>query len=228
MPALFRDFPGAQLWMLGSLAVLLAVAQINAPYPAVAPLHHIPTLALILAAPFLLRRYPLSSAAVACVFAFFVLHTIGGRYTYTNVPYDSWATDLFGRSISDVTGWSRNHYDRLVHLAYGLLAVLPTREFLRRHLGIGNRLSLYIAIESVVAVSAIYELFEWGLSIVLAGPMANDYNGQQGDIWDAQKDMSLAFAGALLAAIILKWRSGHARTADWDHSAGRRLPEGAE
>jgi len=190
--------------MLGALVILLAVVQIDSPYPAVAPLHHIPTLVLIVSAPFLLRRYPLSTAAIAAVVVFFALHTVGGRYTYTNVPYDDWATDLFGRSLSDITGWSRNHYDRLVHLAYGLLAVLPTREFLRRHLGIGDRLALYIAIESVIAVSAVYELFEWGLSIVLAGPLANDYNGQQGDVWDAQKDMALATLGALAAATAIR------------------------
>ncbi len=63
---------------------------------------------------------------------------------------------------------------------------------------------MYIAIESVVAVSAAYELLEWFLSIVLAGPMADDYNGQQGDIWDAQKDMGLATLGALVAGIGLK------------------------
>ena len=207
--------------MLGGLTVLLILVQINSPYPAVAPLHHIPTLILVVTAPWILRRYPLSNVAVACVTLFFVLHTIGGRYTYTNVPYDVWAVNLFGTSVSDLFGTTRNHYDRLVHLSYGLLAVLPTREFLRRHIGISPRVALYIAIESVVAVSAIYELFEWFLSIVLAGPAAADYNGQQGDIWDAQKDMSLAFAGALVSTVILKLqRSGHAQTADWDRPAG--------
>ena len=82
--------------------------------------------------------------------------------------------------------------------------MLPTREFLLRHLGIRRRLALYLAVESVIAVSAVYELFEWFLSIVLAGPMAADYNGQQGDMWDAQKDMALASLGALLSAVVLK------------------------
>ena len=213
--------PRAQVAMVAALAAFLLLVQIRQPFPNVAPLHHIPTLALIVAGPFLLRRYPLSNGAVACLVAFFALHTIGGRYTYTNVPYDAWATDLFGRSISDLTGWSRNHYDRFVHLTYGLLAVLPTREFLRQHRGIGDRLALYIAIESVIAVSALYEIFEWLIALLIAGPMADDYNGQQGDMWDAQKDMTLAFTGALVAAIILKLRRrGHARTADRNHPAG--------
>jgi putative membrane protein len=192
--------------MLGTLFALLALAQIDQPYPSVAPLHHIPTLALLVAAPFVLRRWPMSNGSLACVVVFFALHTLGGRYTYSNVPYDEWTKAVLGRPISGMLGLGRNDYDRLVHLSYGLLAVRPTREFLNEHLGISRRLALYIAIESVIAVSALYELFEWFLSIVLAGPMAADYNGQQGDIWDAQKDMALATAGALISAIVLKIR----------------------
>lgn len=192
--------PRAQKAMLFGLALLVAAVQFRQPFPAVAPLHHIPTVVLLLSSPFLLRRWPMSTASVGCVVAFFAMHTIGGRYTYTNVPYDAWAFKLAGVTISETFGFSRNHYDRLVHLSYGLLAVHPTREFLQRHLGVSRRLALYIAVESVVAASAIYELIEWWLSIVLAGPMAADYNGQQGDLWDAQKDMGLATVGAILSA----------------------------
>lgn len=204
---MIEGVPRPQLLMLGALAVALAVAQINQPYPGVAPLHHIPTLILLIAAPFLLRRLPMPNGAVACVLLFFALHTLGGRYTYTMVPYDEWAKNLFGTSVSEALGLKRNHYDRLVHFSYGLLAVAPTREFLIRHLRISNRLAIYVAIESVIAVSAVYELFEWFLSIVLAGPMAADYNGQQGDIWDAQKDMALASIGAIVSASIIRFRS---------------------
>jgi len=190
-------------------------------------LHHIPTLALLIASPFFLRRYPLSTPAVACVVAFFALHTIGGRYTYSNVPYDAWSEALFGQSITACFGFTRNNYDRLVHLSYGLLAVLPIREFLQRHVGASPRLALYIAVESVIAVSALYELLEWFLSLVLAGPMANDYNGQQGDMWDAQKDMALATLGALVSAVFLKlraYRSSGAANSAGPAAAGRNSP----
>jgi putative membrane protein len=150
---------------------------------------------------------------------FFALHTIGGRYTYSNVPYDAWSRAAFGRSITETFGFTRNHYDRLVHLSYGLLAVYPIREFLQRHLGVSPRLALYIAVESVIAVSALYELFEWLLSIVLAGPMADDYNGQQGDMWDTQKDMALATIGAFLSALFLRIRAYRSNAAAG--SAGR-------
>ncbi|HEX8573413.1 MAG TPA: DUF2238 domain-containing protein [Allosphingosinicella sp.] len=209
MTAAWRALPGRQRLMLASLALLLVLAQIEQPYPAVAPLHHLPTLALLLAAPFLLRRRPLSDPALACILLFFALHTIGGRYTYTNVPYDSVAEALTGHSVSDMFGFARNHYDRLVHFAYGALAVIPVREALHRHSGLGRRTALYISVESVLAVSALYEIFEWLLTLTMEGSLATAYNGQQGDLWDAQKDMALAGFGALLTAAALAMRRRH-------------------
>ena len=44
--------------------------------------------------------------------------------------------------------------------------------------------------------SLIYELFEWLLTIVMTAEEADYYNGQQGDMWDAQKDMALALVGS--------------------------------
>ena len=198
--------PKAQWIMLALLSALLLIVQVRQPFPAVAPIHHIPTLLLLLAAPFLLRRWPLSDAALACIILFFALHTIGGRYTYTEVPYDAVAQALTGHGISETFGFTRNHYDRLVHLAYGLLAVPPVSEALRRHCGIAPRVALYIAVESVLAVSLLYEVLEWLLTLTLHGETAAAYNGQQGDIWDAQKDMALAAFGAVTAAATLWMR----------------------
>ena len=198
--------PRAQWWMLGLLLALLLLAQVKQPFPAVAPLHHIPTLILLVAAPFVLRRWPMSNASVACVAGFFALHTIGGRYTYVAVPYDDVARWLTGHSVSETFGFTRNHYDRLVHLCYGLLAVMPVREALQRHVGIRPRVALYIAVESVFAISMLYEIFEWLLTLTMQGPLADAYNGQQGDMWDSQKDMAIAALGAIVAAVVLSLR----------------------
>ena len=197
--------PRAQCAMIGALLLLLALVQVDQPYPEVAPLHHLPTLALVIAAPFLLRRWPLSNAGLACLAAFLALHTIGGRYTYWDVPYDAWSEVLFGRSIGETFGFARNHYDRFVHFAYGLLAVRPVWEALTRYGRIAPRQALWIAVAILTSLSAFYETFEWLLTLVLAGPMADDYNGQQGDMWDAQKDMALALAGALIGAVLIRF-----------------------
>jgi putative membrane protein len=197
--------------MLLALGALLLLVQIRQPYPSVAWLHHVPTALALLASTWLLRRWPLSSRSLFCIVLFLALHTIGGRWTYSAVPYDGVARWLTGTSVSEAFGFGRNHYDRLVHFSYGLLAVLPVREMLVRHLGVTPRLALYLAFESVFAVSALYEIVEWLFAIAVAGPTADAYNGQQGDMWDAQKDMALAVLGAALTVALLLARRGSAR-----------------
>lgn len=166
-----------------------------------APLQHLPTMALLFSAPWLLGRWPLSDRAVAPLVVFFALHTLAGRYTYSNVPYDAWGRALTGVSIDAAMGTTRNGFDRLVHLSFGLLWVAPVAEIVRRYAGVGWRTSLWFAVLFVGCVSALYEIFEWLLTMLLAPRMADAYNGQQGDVWDAQKDMAIAMLGASLAGV---------------------------
>ena len=189
--------PEAQKRLLGLLLVLLLLAQIDQPYPEIALLQHIPTMLLLVASPWLLRRWPLSTPALACIVVFLALHTLGGRYAYSNVPYDDWARSLTGTSLSDAFGWTRNHYDRLVHFAFGAQSVIPVAEIARRWGGLGPRGAALTVLGWVLAICCLYEIFEWLLTIVAAGETADRYNGQQGDIWDAQKDMALALLGAI-------------------------------
>lgn len=106
---------------------------------------------------------------------------------------------MLGLRLSDLLGMRRNGYDRLVHFAFGALLTMPVVELARRHGGLGDRWSLFTAFAFVGLVSALYETFEWLLTLVAAGETADYYNGQQGDIWDAQNDMGLALLGSLLS-----------------------------
>lgn len=202
MPASTPALPAQQRRLIGLLLILLLVAQIAQPYPEIALLQHIPTMLAIVGAPWLLRRWPLSTASVACIVAFLALHTLGGRYAYSNVPYDDWLRALTGATLADVFGWSRNHYDRLVHFAFGALSVRPVTEIMRRWGGLGPRGAALAVLGWVLAISALYEVFEWLLTIAVAGETADRYNGQQGDIWDAQKDMALAALGAIMVMVL--------------------------
>ncbi|HMO76815.1 MAG TPA: DUF2238 domain-containing protein [Sphingopyxis sp.] len=202
MIAAFTALPPAQRRLIGLLLALLLIAQIDQPYPEVALLQHIPTVLLIVAAPWLLRRWPLSTASVACIVAFMAFHTLGGRYAYSNVPYDQWAEALTGTTLSELFGWTRNHYDRLVHFAFGALSVVPVAEISRRWGGLSPRGAALAVLGWVLATSCLYEIFEWLLTIAAAGETADRYNGQQGDIWDAQKDMALAALGAILVLAV--------------------------
>jgi putative membrane protein len=60
-------------------------------------------------------------------------------------------------------------------------------------------MAMVFAVMFVLAVGAVYEVFEWGLTLTLSPDDAGAYNGEQGDIFDAQKDMALAGLGAILA-----------------------------
>lgn len=194
--------PPSQSRLLVALLAAIALAQIDQPFPALAPLQHGPTLILTLAAPWLLRRWPMSTRSLACIVGFLALHTLAARYIYSYVPYDRWSEALTGHALSPLLGWRRNNFDRLVHFSFGLLAVRPLRELLVRHVALKARPATYVAVEFVLAFSCLYEIFEWLLTILLAGPDADAYNGQQGDPWDSQKDMAMAAAGACLAAAV--------------------------
>ena len=56
---------------------------------------------------------------------------------------------------------------------------------------------------AVLAIGALYEIFEWLLTIGMNAEAADQYNGQQGDMFDAPKDMAMALLGSLVP---LMWR----------------------
>ena len=154
------------------------------------------------------RRRPLPYASFLLILGFLALHSVAARWIYSFVPYDDWTDALFGFRVNDLFGWQRNNFDRLVHLAYGLCfgPVLFTRF---REAGRSVRRSALLAVEVVLSTSAVYELFEWAVAMTLAPAAAEAYNGQQGDVWDAHKDMALATGGAAAAVTVLALIVGH-------------------
>lgn len=197
--------PHRQLWIIAATGAAALASLIDSPYPQLAPLQNLPTLALLGGLWFALRRWALPTSAVVCLCAFLVLHTLGGRYIYSFVPYDQWFGAIGLPTPSSIFGLERNGYDRFVHFSFGLLLVHPFASVLRNHVGVRPAMAAYVAVEFVLATSALYEIFEWLLTLMMAGADAAAYNGQQGDLWDAQKDMACAATGAVLAALLV-WR----------------------
>ncbi|MEV6244038.1 DUF2238 domain-containing protein [Lentzea sp. NPDC051838] len=177
-----------QLWLLGAFGALVVATWINPPWPAEQALHSSLT-AVALIALWLLRKR-LDTAQWAWALLFLALHTIAARWIYSFVPYDDWTNAVLGVRLSDVFGWERNHFDRLVHFAYGVcLTALLRQKWLR-------------SLEIVLATSAAYELLEWAIAMTLGAETAEAYNGQQGDMWDAHADMALAALGALVTSLV--------------------------
>jgi putative membrane protein len=79
---------------------------------------------------------------------------------------------------------------------------MPAYEAGQRLLNTGRVTSALLAFQFILASSAVYEMLEWAITLILAPELAAEYNGQQGDMWDAQKDMALAALGSLLVLLI--------------------------
>ncbi|EIZ77248.1 putative membrane protein YjdF [Novosphingobium sp. Rr 2-17] len=204
---LIGGVPVVQASLLAITALAALVSLIDAPYPQLARLQNLPTLAIVAGLALALRRWAMPTSAVLCLCVFLWLHTLGGRYIYSFVPYEDWAHALGLPSPAAALGLQRNSWDRLVHLCFGLCWVHPIATWLTRHKGLSASLATYIAVEFVFAGSAIYEIFEWLLTVFMAGPDALAYNGQQGDVWDPQKDMAIAGLGAIVAGVFLRLKA---------------------
>ena len=167
-------------------------------------------LLVIVALPLLIvgyRRLRFSDAACACLFIFFCLHAIGAHYTYSEVPYDEWLRTLTGRSLDSMFGWQRNHYDRVVHLAYGLLLAPAAVQLLDRRAPQEGLWRWLLPVLFLASHSVIYEVVEMTAALMFGGDLGVAYLGTQGDEWDSQKDMALAAGGAVIAVIWLRiWR----------------------
>jgi putative membrane protein len=145
---------------------------------------------------FVYKRLPLSHWVYAGVFVHLCILIYGGIYTYAETPLGNWARDAFDLS--------RNHYDRVGHLALGVFPSFIVREVLLRQTPLQRGGWLYFLIQCVVlAVAAFWELLEWWVSLIVAGDTGTAFLGTQGDIWDAQWDMLLALVGSLLCSWLL-------------------------
>lgn len=141
------------------------------------------------------RYFRLSDVSYTLITLFMVLHVIGSHYTYAEVP--------FGYVLQNWLGASRNMYDRLVHFSFGFLLAYPIREVFLRVTRVKGFWGYYLPFDVTLAFSAAYEVIEW-LAAASVDPAAGlAFLGTQGDVWDAQKDMTMAGLGALLAMMII-------------------------
>ena len=164
-------------------------------------LHQAGTLIFLAMLVTLYRYWHISARAYVLATLFLLIHIIGARYLYSYVPYDDWTQQLFGISLSEWFGWQRNMYDRLVHFSYGLLLFSAMYQGLNNVLKIpSTRQLIVLTLMLNMSTSLLYELFEWGIATTLSPEAAEAYNGQQGDMWDAHKDMALALVGGIIAA----------------------------
>lgn len=125
----------------------------------------------------------------------FLIHAIvlliGAKYTYEDVP-------VFEQLSV------RNNYDKVGHFMQGVTPALLAREvFLRCNvLKRGNWL-LLICVAISLAFSALFEIFEMTVSIIL-GASGDKFLATQGFVWDTQTDMLMALIGGLCGYGLLR------------------------
>ena len=201
---MLRDIPQRHyLAILAGLFLTLAIPLGIAPWHrADWLLENALVVLALLALAAIARKCPLSRISYTLVFLFLCLHEIGAHYTYAEVPYDSWFRGLTGRSLNELFGWQRNHFDRAVHFLYGFLLAYPLRELFLRIADVRGFWGYFLPLDLTMSTSMLYELVEWAAAEYFGGDLGQAYLGTQGDIWDAHKDMALASLGALLAMVL--------------------------
>ncbi len=141
------------------------------------------------------KRFRLSALASWLILVHAVILMIGGHYTYAEVPLFDWVRDVFHQG--------RNNYDKVGHFAQGFVPAIIAREILLRKTPLrpGAWLS-FITVSVCLAISALYELFEWAVAEA-TGDAAEAFLGTQGYQWDTQSDMAYALLGAVMAVVLL-------------------------
>lgn len=141
-----------------------------------------------------------SNTAYGLMFVLIYLHTIGGHWTFANVPF-GFITELFD--------FERNHFDRVAHFTVGFYAYAVAELLYTKKL-VTNRFLLFTyPVFTIATIAMSYELIEWIYAASAAPEAGMAYLGSQGDIWDAQKDMLADTLGAIVAttAFLVRHRS---------------------
>jgi putative membrane protein len=148
------------------------------------------------------RKFRLTNLVYFLIWIHVIILLIGAHYTYARMPLFNWIRDAFELS--------RNHYDRLGHVAQGFVPAMIARELLLRKSPLERGKWLFFIVVCIcLAISAFYELLEWTAAVISA-EASQSFLGLQGDNWDTQKDMALCLAGAVAALLLLRKRHDRA------------------
>ena len=183
------------------LAIILAVlawSWVGAYDPGVWVMEVLPVFIAVPVLAFTRQRFPLTPLVYALILLHAIVLMVGGHYTYARVPLGFWLQEWFD--------FSRNHYDRIGHLAQGFIPAMVAREILLRQTPLQPGGWLFTLVTSVaLAISAVYEFIEWWAALAL-GAGADEFLATQGDPFDTQADMLMATLGAMLAqALLARW-----------------------
>jgi len=158
-------------------------------------LETVPVIGGILALIITYKKFKFTTLTYSFIFIHCCILFIGAHYSYAREPLFEWIKNTFELD--------RNNYDKVGHFAQGFIPALISRELLIRLNIIAKKSWIpFIIICICLSISALYELFEW-LVAVLIKQSADDFLGMQGYEWDTQSDMLCALIGATCAILLL-------------------------
>ncbi len=189
-------YPARSKSLIVASIILIALLTLSGINPYDRATWFMEVLPVVIALPILwctYRRFPLTALLYVCIFVHALVLILGGAYTYARVP--------LGFEIADSLGLHRNPYDKIGHFFQGFVPALVAREIIIRGQYVKARgMAIFFVVCVVLAISATYELIEWGAALAM-GQGADEFLGTQGDPWDTQSDMFLALIGAVTALI---------------------------
>lgn len=201
-------------WMFVFLPVLIWSAVLPAGYLTWS-LEMLPALGVFLLLLLTRRGFPLTPLSHLLLLALCLLILVGAHYGFGHVPVFEW--------LKPRLGWQRNNFDKLAHFFQGLVPALLFREILIRCEAV-KRGWLWLVVPALaLALSAAYELVEWGAALALR-ERAEDFLAIQGDPWDAQSDMGVALLGAFVGLVLLSKRQDRQITRLETYTYTRPLP----
>ncbi len=183
--------------LLGAYVVWFAFMAVNPYSRDVWFAENLPMVMIVLTLVSTYRRFAFSNASYLLMSVLLFLHTAGGHYTFERVPF-GFITDLFG--------FTRNHFDRIAHFSVGFYAY-PIAEFIwRKGYSRSKGLLAFTGVTAIFTVAAVYEIIEWWYAAAADPAAGIAFLGSQGDIWDAQKDMLADGLGAICASALFLFR----------------------
>ena len=119
----------------------------------------VPIIVIFLALVFTYPKFKFSYISYSLMVLWLIWHTIGGHYTFANVPFD-FITDLFN--------FQRNHFDRVGHFMIGFYAY-PMAEFLTRKQYTSKIIAMIFGLFFVMSIACAYEIIEWAYAVTDGG-----------------------------------------------------------
>ncbi len=142
------------------------------------------------------KHFVFSDWSLLSIFLFLMLHTFGAKNAYTY--------NTFGEWLQNTYSLERNPYDRIVHTGFGVLMVYPMMDYLYNKYKVPAKWLLLLSTSFILCLATIFELIEWTVAEFTDSETGETYVATQGDVWDAHKDIVLAWIGSGIVGYFIK------------------------